>query len=157
MRSAVLGDVFLDSSEFKTAVRDTFQHAVELGLIMKKAAQGCDTVAGFESEPFKSRREALAQPTPDGDDISAFLHRFLLASLRIIRLSWVTRPHPGGGITLGEPAGRSARLATWRRHGSTPRRPPCGRWTGRSFSRLSCGGMCQGLRSLTSAQVRHTN
>jgi hypothetical protein len=95
MRSAVLGDVFLDSSEFKTAVRDTFQHAVELGLIMKKAAQGCDTVAGFESEPFKSRREALAQPTPDGDDISAFLHRFPLASLRIIRLSWVTRPHPG--------------------------------------------------------------
>jgi hypothetical protein len=145
MRSAVLGDVFLDSSEFKTAVRDTFQHAVELGLIMKKAAQGCDTVAGFESEPFKSRREALAQPTPDGDDISAFLHRFPLASLRIIRLSWVTRPHPGAE-------------SPWvNRLVARPRRPPRGRWTGRSFSRLSRGGMCQGLRSLTSAQVRHTN
>lgn len=82
MRSAVLGDVFFDSSEFKPAVGDTFQHAVELGLIMEKAAQGGNTVAGLESEPFKSRREALAQPAPDGDDISAFLHRFPLASYR---------------------------------------------------------------------------
>jgi hypothetical protein len=80
MRSAVLGDLFFDSSEFKTAVGDTFQHAVELGLIMKEAAQGGNTVAGLETEPFKSRREALAQPAPDGDDISAFLHRFPLAS-----------------------------------------------------------------------------
>jgi hypothetical protein len=78
MRSAVLDDVFFDSSEFKTAVRDTFQHAVELRLIMKKATQGGNTVAGLESEPFKSRREALAQPAPDGDDISAFLHEFPL-------------------------------------------------------------------------------
>ena len=81
MRSAVLGDVFFDSGEFKTAVGDTFQHAVELGLIMKEAAQGGDAIAGFEGEPFETRRETLAQSAPDGNDISARFHGFLLRLL----------------------------------------------------------------------------
>src|SRR5215218_5523304 len=133
MRSAVLGDVFFDSGEFETAVGDTFQHAVELGLIMKEAVQGGNTVAGFEGEPFKSRREALAQPAPDVDDIAAFLHRFLLASRTDHSPQLGDPSSPRRGFTLGELAGRSARLATWRRHESTPQRRPRGGWTGRSF------------------------
>jgi hypothetical protein len=68
-----------DSGEFESVVGDTIQYAVELGLIMKYAAQGGDALAGLQGEPLETCGEALAQAASDGDDISARFHGFSFA------------------------------------------------------------------------------
>jgi hypothetical protein len=101
--SAGVTDVlFLNSGELEAAVGDTFQHAVELGLIMKDTAQDGDTITGFGRESLKACREALGQMAADGDAIVAGFHGSSFGLVRIIRISWVTRLHPSRGFTLGE-------------------------------------------------------